>query len=141
MPADGRHVGLAFAVGIAFGQWRCREEADGASEDIGTSKSRDESEGRQTNRILGVVLNFAAVIANMQLPPLSMKGKFWLATEDSFDYSSFVWTGILAWQEFGLNNYPEFGQGMAGYGRYYWHTFLDGVSGTFFHGSYCPLDH
>ena len=103
-----------------------------------TSKSKDESEGRQTNRILGVVPNFAAVSANTQLPPLSAKGKFWLATEDSFDYSSFVWTGILAGQEFGLKNYPEFGQGMAGYGRYYWHTFVDGVSGTYFTEAIVP---
>ena len=51
---------------------------------------------------------------------------------------SFVWTGILAGQEFGLKNYPEFGQGMAGYGRYYWHTFVDGVSGTFFTEAIVP---
>ena len=114
------------------------KEPNGASEDACTSKSKDESEGKQTNRILGVVPNFAAVSANTQLPPLSAKGKFWLATEDSFDYSSFVWTGILAGQEFGLKNYPEFGQGMAGYGRYYWHTFVDGVSGTFFTEAIVP---
>ena len=109
-----------------------------ASEDACTSKSKDEPEGRQTSRIMGVVPNFAAVSANTQLPPLSAKGKFWLATEDSFDYSSFVWTGILAGQEFGLRNYPEFGQGMAGYGRYYWHTLVDGVSGTYFTEAIVP---
>jgi hypothetical protein len=114
------------------------KKPSGASEDACTSKSKDESEGKQTNRILGVVPNFGAVSANTQLPPLSAKGKFWLATEDSFDYSSFVWTGILAGQEFGLKNYPEFGQGMAGYGRYYWHTFVDGVSGTFFTEAIVP---
>jgi len=107
------------------------KKAGGASDDACTSQSKDESEGRQTNRIKGVVPNFGAVSANTQLPPLSTKGKFWLATEDSFDYSSFIWTGILAGQEFGLNNFPEFGQGMAGYGRYYWHTFVDGASGTY----------
>jgi hypothetical protein len=67
-----------------------------------------------------------------------VKGKFWLATQDSFDYSSFIWTGVLAGQEFGSNNYPEFGQGAAGYGRYYWHTFVDGVSGTFFTEAIVP---
>ena len=114
------------------------KKREGVSEDACTSNSKDESEGRQTNRIMGVVPNFGAVSANTQLPPLSTKGKFWLATEDSFDYSSFVWTGILAGQEFGLNNYPEFGQGMAGYGRYYWHTFVDGVSGTYFTEAIVP---
>jgi hypothetical protein len=108
------------------------KKAGDTPEDKGAPKSQDDSEGKQTSRILGVVPNFGAVSANTQLPPLTTKGKFWLATEDTFDYSSFIWTGILAGQEFGLNNYPEFGQGMAGYGRYYWHTFVDGASGTYF---------
>ena len=120
------------------GKKSAEKKPAGASENTCTSKSKDESEGKQTSRILGVVPNFAAVSANTQLPPLSAKGKFWLATEDSFDYSSFVWNGILAGQEFGLNNDPEFGQGMAGYGRYYWHTFVDGVSGTFFTEAIVP---
>jgi hypothetical protein len=109
-----------------------------AAEEACASQSKDDSEGKQTNRILGVVPNFGAVSANTQLPPLSTKGKFWLATEDNFDYSSFIWTGILAGQEFGTKAYPEFGQGMAGYGRYYWHTFVDGVSGTYFTEAIIP---
>src|ERR1700739_1417801 len=75
-----------------------------APDDPCASKSKDESEGKQTSRIMGVVPNFGAVSANTQLPPLSTKGKFWLATEDSFDYSAFVWTGIIAGQGFGLQN-------------------------------------
>ncbi len=109
-----------------------------ASDDPCALKPQDEQEGRQTNRIMGVVPNFGAVSANTQLPRLTTKGKFWLATEDSFDYSSFIWTGILAGQEFALKNYPEFGQGAAGYGRYYWHTFVDGVSGTYFTEAIVP---
>jgi hypothetical protein len=109
-----------------------------ASDDPCALKPQDEQEGRQTNRIMGVVPNFGAVSANTQLPPLSTKGKFWLATEDSFDYSSFIWTGILAGQEFALKNYPEFGQGAAGYGRYYWHTLVDGTSGTYFTEAIVP---
>jgi len=109
-----------------------------ASEDPCALKPQDESEGRQTNRILGVVPNFGAVSANTLLPPLTAKGKFWLATEDSFDYSSFVWTGIISAQEFALNNYPEFGRGGAAYGRYYYHSFVDGVSGTYFTEAIVP---
>jgi hypothetical protein len=106
---------------------------NGAPEDKCVSQSKeDEQSKEQTNRILWVVPNFAAVGANKQLPPLSVKGKFWLATEDTFDYSSFVWTGILAGQEFSSKTYPEFHQGMAGYGRYYYHVFIDGVSGSYF---------
>src|SRR6201984_379278 len=114
------------------------EKKRGGASDTGTSKSKDESKGKQTNRILWVVPNFAAVNANTQLPPLSVKGKFWLATEDTFDYSGFVWTAILSGQDFATKAYPEFGQGMAGYGRYYYHLFIDGVSGSYFTEAIVP---
>lgn len=96
------------------------------------------TKGEQTPRMLYVVPNFAAVSAGKQLPPLSTKEKFSLAFEDSFDYSSFVWTGILAAQDYGLDSYPELGTGFAGYGRYYWRGFLDGVSGTYFTEAIVP---
>jgi hypothetical protein len=37
-----------------------------------------------------------------------------------------------------LNSDPELGHGIAGYGRYYWRTFTDGVSGTFFTEAIVP---
>ena len=99
----------------------------------------DDSPGQQTKRIFGVVPNFAAVNANTQLPPLSTREKFALAARDSIiDYSSFTWAAILAGQAMALNSDPELGHGIAGYGRYYWRTFTDGVSGTFFTEAIVP---
>jgi hypothetical protein len=99
----------------------------------------DNSEGKQTKRMLWVVPNFAAVDANKQLPPLSTREKFSLAAHDSVvDYSSYTWTGILAGQAMLLNSDPELGHGIAGYGRYYWRNFVDGVSGTFFTEAIVP---
>lgn len=103
-----------------------------------TQSSEPDAKGQQTKRILEILPNFGAVSANTKLPPLSTKGKFWLATQDSFDYSAFIWTGIIAGQEFGLNNEPSFGRGWAGYGRYYWHNFVDGTSGTYFTEAIVP---
>jgi hypothetical protein len=82
-------------------------------------------EGKQTKRILGIVPNFRAVSVDEKLPPESVKDKFIGATQDSFDYSSFIYTGLLAGISQWQNSYPEFHQGAAGYGRYYWHTFVD----------------
>jgi hypothetical protein len=42
--------------------------------------SNDASEGKQPKRILWIIPYYRAVSANTQLPPLSRKGKFWLAT-------------------------------------------------------------
>jgi len=90
------------------------------------------SEGQQSKRILGVIPNYRAVSADAKLPPLSVKGKFVLATKDSFDYSSFLVAGFMAGIAQAKNSYPEFHQGAAGFGRYYWHSFADQAVGNYF---------
>ncbi len=82
-------------------------------------------EGKQTKRILGVIPNFRSVSADEKLPPQSAKEKFITATQDSFDYSAFIFAGALAGISMAQNSYPEFRQGAVGYGRYYWHTLAD----------------
>jgi hypothetical protein len=86
----------------------------------------NDQEGKQPKRILGIIPNYRAVSANTYLPPLSFKKKFWLATEDTFDYSDFIFVGWLAGISMAQKSQPSFGQGAAGYGRYYWHIFVDG---------------
>jgi hypothetical protein len=81
--------------------------------------------GQQTKRILFIIPNFRAVSADTQLPPQSVKDKFVTASQDSFDYSAFIFVGLLAGAQMGLKETPEFGHGAAGYGRYYWHSFVD----------------
>jgi hypothetical protein len=100
---------------------------------------KDDSPAQQTKRMLWVIPNFGAVNANTQLPALSTREKFKLAAEDSVtDYSSYTWAAILAGQAMLLNSDPELGRGIKGYGRYYWRTFTDGVSGTFFTEAIVP---
>jgi len=94
---------------------------------------------KQTTRMFWVVPNFAAVSAGTELPPLTAKEKFVLATHDSFDYSGFTWTAILAGQAMATNSVPELGTGVKGYARYYWRTFADGVSGTYFTEAIVPV--
>jgi hypothetical protein len=100
--------------------------------------SKDDSEGRQSKRILWIIPNYRAVSANTQLPPLALKSKFWLATQDSFDYSSFVLAGGLAGIAQARNSTPQFRQGAAGYGRYYWHSFADQAVGNYFTEAIVP---
>ncbi len=87
-----------------------------------------DSQGKQTKRILYVVPNFRAVSADQHLPAQSVKEKFKTATQDSFDYSSFIFVAGQAGIAQATNSYPEFGQGAKGYGRYYWHTLADAVN-------------
>ncbi len=109
-----------------------------AQAEDGLAPSADGLNGQQTKRILGILPNFEAVSANTYLPPLSLKQKFWLATEGTFDYSSFVSVGIEAAVEHATNAYPEFHHGAGGYGRYYWHTFADATVENYLAGAIFP---
>jgi len=90
------------------------------------------TEGNQTKRILWVIPNYRAVGADVQLPPLSLKSKFVLASQDSFDYSSLVFAGFMAGIGQAGKSTPEFRQGGVGYSRYLWHSFADQAVGNYF---------
>lgn len=102
------------------------------------SESADETEGQQTKRIFWIIPNYRSVSADCQLPPLSVKDKFVLATEDSFDYSAFIVAGMVAGYSMATVQYREFHQGAAGYGRYYWHSFADQAVGNYFTEAIVP---
>jgi hypothetical protein len=94
---------------------------------------------QQTKRILGIVPNFRSVSADTKLPPMSPKEKFIIAGKDTFDYSSFLIAGIQAGFSMNGASYPEFHQGLKGYGRYYWHTLADTVDENFMVGGLGPI--
>jgi hypothetical protein len=87
-------------------------------------------EGKQTRRILGIIPNFRSVSVDQKLPPLSARKKFNLMIEDSFDYSDFIYVGILSGISQAEGSYPEFHSGPPAYARYYWHNFADTVDGN-----------
>ncbi len=88
----------------------------------------DDQSGVQTKRILGIIPNFRAINSDQKLPAQSVKEKFVTATEDSFDYSSIFIPAMLAAYSMGTDATPEFHQGAAGYGRYFWHAAVDQTS-------------
>jgi hypothetical protein len=94
----------------------------------GGSAVEASNEGRQTKRILYIIPNFRAVSVDEKLPPQTTKDKLKTGVLDSVDYSSFIFVGIQAGVAQARNATPEFHQGAAGYGRYYWHTYADYVN-------------
>jgi hypothetical protein len=85
------------------------------------------------------VPNFSSVSADTKLPPQTAKEKLTLAAKNSFDYSSFLIAGIQAGISMNSKSYPEFHQGLEGYGKYYWHTLADTASENFFVGGLGPI--
>jgi hypothetical protein len=99
----------------------------------------DSGEGRQTKRILWIVPNFRSVSANTHLPAQSPKKKFDDFASDSFDYSSFLFIGLLSGISQLEGSTPEFHSGAAAYGRYYWHNFADQTDENLWVGFLLPV--
>lgn len=93
----------------------------------------------QTKRILGIIPNFRSVSTDEKIPPQSAKEKFITTSQDSFDYSSIVIPAMLAGVSMGRDATPEFHQGMAGYGRYFWHAAVDQTSENYLVGFVVPV--
>jgi hypothetical protein len=85
---------------------------------------------KQTKRILFIIPNFRSVSADEKLPPTTTRQKFKLTLDDTFDYSAFAETAILAGMGEAQTSEPEFHGGFPGYARYYWHSYADLADGN-----------
>jgi hypothetical protein len=103
------------------------------------AQQNTDSDATQSKRILWIIPNFRSVSADTKLPPLSVKEKFVMATQDSFDYSGFILAGMIAGYSMATVSSPEFHQGAAGFGQYYWHSFVDEASGNYFTEAIVPV--
>ena len=85
----------------------------------------------QPKRILGIMPNFRAVSAGTLPPPPTRKEAFKIATQNSFDYSAFIFVGITSALAEWSDAHAQLGEGMKGYGRYYWRGMLDKTDGNY----------
>ena len=99
----------------------------------------DSDEGRQTKRILGIIPNFRSVSVNSHLPAQTRREKFIGFAQDSFDYSSFAFIGLLSGVSQLQDSTPEFHTGPPAYARYYWHNFVDQTDENLWVGFLLPV--
>jgi hypothetical protein len=85
----------------------------------------------QPKRILGVMPNYRAVSAGTHPPPFTPGEAFKVATQNSFDYSSFVFVGVTSLLAEGTNAHSQLGKGVPGYWAYYWRGYLDKTDGNY----------
>ncbi len=102
-------------------------------------QAAEPEEGKQTKRILGILPNFRSVSANTHLPAQTSKEKFIDVAHDSFDYSSFIFIGLLSGVTQLQGSTPEFHTGAPAYGRYYWHNFVDQTDENLWTGWVLPV--
>jgi hypothetical protein len=104
-----------------------------------TTPQIDSGDGKQTKRILGVIPNFRSVSVNSRLPAQTAKEKFAGFAEDSFDYSSFIFIGLLSGVSQLQGSTPEFHSGPPAFARYYWHSFADQTDENLWVGFLLPV--
>lgn len=85
----------------------------------------------QPKRILGMMPNYRAVSAGVLPPPPSSKQAFVIASQNSFDYSSFVFVGITSLMAEGTEAHPALGKGVPGFWGYTWRGFVDKTDGNY----------
>jgi hypothetical protein len=75
--------------------------------------------------------NFRAVSAGTLPPPPTKKEAFKIATQNSTDYSAFIFLAFTSAMAEGSDTHPQLGEGVKGFGRYYWRGFVDKTDGNY----------
>src|SRR4029077_9882408 len=92
----------------------------------------------QSQRLLGVIPNFGTT-SRQDAPPLSGRAKFRLFYKSAFDPVELSVVGLQAGVSQAEDEFPEYGQGAAGFGKRYGATLADEVSSGFFANYFYPV--
>jgi hypothetical protein len=82
-------------------------------------------------RILGIIPNYRTSPSLVNYQPLSAKEKFKIATQDSFDRGTVILAALFAGEGQLTNSNPSFGQGAAGFARYFGTSYGDFLIGNY----------
>jgi hypothetical protein len=85
----------------------------------------------EDKRIFGIIPNYRTSPSLTDYKPLTPQKKFMIATQDSFDRGTVVLAAAFAGEGQLTNANPSFGQGTAGYARYFGTAYADLVIGDY----------
>lgn len=101
-------------------------------------KEKEIEKQEQSQRMLGVIPQFGTT-SRQDAPPLSSGAKFHLFAKSAFDPVELSVVGLQAGLSQAEDEFPEYGQGAAGYGKRYGSTLADEVSAGFFANYFYPI--
>lgn len=97
-----------------------------------TSALQAQEQPAHSGRLFGILINNRTVAdPNAPIEKLSAREKFHLATSDSFDWSSLLVAGYYSGLAQVRNQYPEWGFGVAGFGKRFAAGFADNAVGDY----------
>ncbi len=85
----------------------------------------------QDHRLFGIIPNYRTEALPAIYKPLTRKQKFKIAVEDSTDRGTFILAGMFAAGNQATNANPAYGQGVAGFARYFGAASGDLIIGDF----------
>jgi hypothetical protein len=111
----------------------CQQPAPDAPLQPGTTKASNSSGSAQveSQRIFGIIPNFRTSPSLKDYKPLPPADKFKLAAQDAFDRGTIVLAAFFAGESQLTHATPSFGQGVAGYARYFGSSYADYVIGDY----------
>jgi hypothetical protein len=103
-----------------------------------SEREKELEKEEQSQRMLGLIPNFGTT-SRQDAPPLTSGEKFHLFAKSAFDPVQLATVGMQAGMGQAEDEFPEYGQGAAGYGQRYGATLADEVSGGFWANYFYPV--
>jgi hypothetical protein len=91
----------------------------------------DRNQPHESKRILGIIPNYRTSPSLRNYEPLTTREKFKIASQDAFDRGTIVLAALFGGQGQLTNANPSFGQGGAGFARYFGAAYGDFVIGDY----------
>jgi len=98
---------------------------------VAQETSSNPTQEQESNRAFWIIPNYRTSPNLLNYEPLTAGQKFKIATDDSFDRGTVVLAGFVAGESQLTNDNKSFGQGGAGYGRYFGTAFGGFVIGDY----------
>ena len=117
-----RILGLAFFASISG----CQQIPSDPTQSGVTQKPQGESK-----RILGIIPNYRTSPSLKNYEPLTSRGKFKIASQDAFDRGTVGLAALFGGEGQLTNANRSFGQGAAGFGRYFGASYGDFLIGDY----------
>ena len=116
----------------------CQQPAPGPPVQPGTLAKGNPTEP-ENKRILGIIPNYRTSPSLTNYEPISAREKLVIATQDSFDRGTVILAAAFAGEGQLTNANRSFGQGAAGYGRYFGTSYADFVIGNYMTEAIYPV--
>jgi len=110
----------------------CQEVSPGGTTPPGVAqKSQNTDPPQESKRILGIIPNYRTSPSLQNYQPLTPGEKFKIASEDAFDRGTIALAALFGGEGQLTNANRSFGQGAAGFGRYFGASYGDFVIGDY----------